>query len=133
MKYLIIFFVLLFSCIYTLGQDTITASVKDTVAFISEIQPEFPGGEAEMRKFISTNMKYPPLAIENGIKGKVMVSFVVEKNGSLSNITIKKGLGYGCDEEVIRVIKAMPPWKPGEQKGKKVRVLMTLPISFNLK
>jgi len=132
MKYLaaVLFIV---SCAVSFGQDTIKVSTKDTAAYmVVEVEAKFPGGTDSMMRFISRNLIYPADAIENEIEGKVIVSFIVETDGSLSGITIKRGLGYGCDKEVIRVIKAMPPWKPAEQKGKKVRVMMTLPVIFRL-
>jgi len=94
--------------------------------------PEFVGGEIELSKFLSKNILYPKLAKENNIEGRVIVRFVVEKDGSISNTDILRKLGFGCDEEVIRLIKTMPKWVPGKQNGKPVRVYYTLPIVFKL-
>jgi protein TonB len=98
-----------------------------------EKQPEFPGGEENLKKFLSDNVQYPQLAKENGIEGTVVVSFVVRKNGKLSDIKVVKSLGSGCDEQAIAAIKAMPRWIPGEQSGRKVDVRFNLPIVFKIK
>jgi len=95
-----------------------------------ETMPEYPGGEEELRKFLYENLVYPKEAQENWIWGTVYVSFVIEKDGTLSNIEIKRGIGGGCDEEVVRVFKMMPKWKPGKQGEKKVMVRQTYPIRF---
>ncbi len=97
-----------------------------------ENYPEFPGGHSAFIKFLSRNLKYPGIAVEKGIEGKVLISFIIEKNGRLSNIKILRGIGYGCDEEAIRVLEKSPEWKPGIQNKQKVRVAYTLPINFNL-
>ncbi len=97
-----------------------------------ENYPEFPGGQSAFIKFLSRNLKYPVIAVEKGIEGKVLVSFIIEKNGRLSNIKILRGIGYGCDEEAIRVLEKCPEWKPGIQNKQKVRVAYTLPINFSL-
>jgi len=98
----------------------------------AEFMPKFVGGEIELNKFLNKNMLYPNLAKENNIEGRVIIRFVVEKDGSLSNIEILKKLGFGCDEEVIRLIKTMPKWNPGKTYGKAVRVNYILPIVFKL-
>lgn len=97
-----------------------------------ENYPEFPGGHSAFIKFLSRNLKYPGIAVEKGIEGKVLISFIIEKNGRLSNIKILRGIGYGCDEEAIRVLEKSPEWKPGIQNKQKVRVAYTLPINFSL-
>ncbi|MDO8993788.1 MAG: energy transducer TonB [Daejeonella sp.] len=97
-----------------------------------ENYPEFPGGHSAFIKFLSRNLKYPETAVEKGIEGKVLISFIIEKNGRLSNIKILRGIGYGCDEEAIRVLEKSPEWKPGIQNKQKVRVAYTLPINFSL-
>ena len=97
-----------------------------------ENYPEFPGGHSAFIKFLSRNLKYPANAVERGIEGKVLISFIIEKNGRLSNIKILRGIGYGCDEEAIRVLEKSPEWKPGIQNKQKVRVAYTLPINFSL-
>lgn len=106
----------------------------DQQVFISvEQMPEFPGGQEELFKYLSQKVNYPPLAKENGIQGKVYVTFVVDNSGSIKDVKIIRGIGGGCDEEAMRVVKAMPPWKPGKQNGKPVNVQFNLPIKFTLK
>jgi protein TonB len=95
--------------------------------------PEFPGGFGEMDKILVGMLKYPEIAKEADIEGIVYIEFVVEKNGMITDITLKRGIGGGCDEEAIRVVKAMPPWNPGKQNGNPVRVKCTLPIKFTLR
>jgi protein TonB len=97
-----------------------------------EDMPEFPGGEQAMMDFVSKNVVYPKEAQEKGISGRVMVSFIVEKDGSVNEVKIVRGIGGGCDEEAVRVVKAMPKWKPGKEKGKPVRVSYMMPIFFKL-
>ncbi len=99
---------------------------------IVEEQPSFPGGESAMMDYLRNNIKYPQLAKESNIQGTVYVQFVVEPNGSISNTKIMRGIGGGCDEEAIRVVKNMPSWQPGKQRGKPVRVYFNLPIRFIL-
>ena len=100
--------------------------------FIVELMPEFPGGDAELFKFLSKNIKYPQIARESGIQGKVLVGFIVEPDGSISNVKVRKGIGKECDEEAMRVVKSMPKWTPGRQRGKAVRVSYSIPIYFRL-
>ena len=97
-----------------------------------ETQPSFPGGEAKLYGYLGNNMKYPPIARDNNIQGRVYVSFVVERNGSITDVKVLRGIGGGCDEEAIRVVKSMPKWSPGKQRGKSVRVRFNLPIVFKL-
>ena len=91
---------------------------------------QFHGGDEAMFNFIRDNVKYPLLAKEAGIQGKVYVEFIVNKDGSLSEIEIARGVHKTLDDEALRVVKLMPNWIPGEQRGKKVRFLFTLPINF---
>lgn len=97
-----------------------------------EQMPEFPGGTTEMYRFINNNIKYPAAAQRANVSGRVFVKFVVEPDGSIGNIEVLKGIGFGCDEEAIRVIKSMPKWNPGRQNGKNVRVFFNMPISYQL-
>ena len=99
---------------------------------IVEEMPAFPGGEQKLLEYVAKNVKYPQIARESGIKGRVFISFVVEPDGSVSNVKVLRGIGGGCDEEAMRVVKAMPKWKPGKQRGKAVRVSYMLPINFQL-
>ena len=91
---------------------------------------KFQDGYNSIIKFVQENIKYPAEAQENNVHGKLMVSVVVEKDGSLSDIKIKKGLGYGLDEEIVRIIKMMPKWQPAQHKGKAVRQSQTIMIPF---
>ena len=95
-----------------------------------EAYPEFPGGQAAFAKFLGRNLRFPASAIDEGVHGKVLVSFIIEKSGELSNIKILNGIGAGCDEEAIRVLLKSPRWKAGVQNKQKVRVMYTLPINF---
>jgi protein TonB len=99
---------------------------------VVETMPSFPGGDAARMKFLQENITYPQMARESGIQGIVYATFVVEPNGSVSDVRIMRGIGGGCDEEAIRVIKSMPKWNPGMQRGKPVRVQFTMPIKFTL-
>jgi TonB family C-terminal domain len=107
-------------------------AANDKVYDKVEVMPEYPGGEQAMMKFVATNVKYPQAALDKNISGRVMVQFVVEKDGSVTDVKTVKGIGGGCDEEAVRVVKAMPKWKPGMEKGKTVRVQYLLPITFKL-
>ena len=90
----------------------------------------FQDGYNSIIKFVQENIKFPAEAKENNVHGRLMVSVVVEKDGSLSDIKIKKGLGYGLDEEIVRIIKMMPKWQPAQHKGKTVRQTQTIVIPF---
>ena len=102
----------------------------NTVYRMVEEMAQFPGGQTEMLKFIQENRQYPEAAKANDVHGKVMVTFIIERDGSLSDVKVMRGLGSGCDEEAIRVIQSMPKWKPGKQRGKEVRTSMILPVTF---
>lgn len=95
-------------------------------------QAQFPGGQSALFKFIGSNVKYPPLAQENNIQGRVLVKFVVEKDGSISNVSVIKGVDNSLDKEAIRVVKAMPKWTPAKLNGNIVRSYYTIPITFKL-
>jgi protein TonB len=102
------------------------------VFFIVEDMPEFPGGEMALRTYIANAIKYPVIAQENGIQGKVYVTFVVGKDGSVSNASIARGVDPSIDKEALRVVNTLPKWKPGKQRGKPVNVSYTVPINFVL-
>ena len=97
-----------------------------------EEMPAYPGGDAKLMEYVAKNIKYPQIARETGIQGRVFVGFVVEPDGSVSNVKVLRGIGGGCDEEAMRVVKSMPKWKPGKQRGKAVRVSYMLPVNFKL-
>jgi protein TonB len=106
---------------------------EDTqVFFIVEDMPEFPGGEVALRQFIANAIKYPVIAQENGIQGRVYVTFVVNTDGSITDARIARGVDPSLDKEALRVVNTLPNWKPGKQRGKPVRVSYTVPINFVL-
>jgi periplasmic protein TonB len=106
--------------------------VVEQIFTIVEQNPEFPDGQKAMFSWLSSNIKYPPIARENGIEGTVYVGFVVNTDGSIVDVIVKRGIGGGCNEEAVRVVQQMPNWKPGRQQGRPVRVAFTLPIKFKL-
>lgn len=97
-----------------------------------EVMPQFPGGDAELMRYLSSNIKYPTIMVETGEQGRVVLRFVVGKDGSVSNIEILRSLHPQGDKEAIRVVKSMPKWIPGQQNGHKVAVYFTLPVLFKL-
>jgi len=113
--------------------STTKDSVKDDKTYvIVEVMPEFPGGEEALRKWIAENVKYPMAAAEKGIQGKVYVTFIVEKDGSIGRAKIARGVDPSLNEEALRVVNSMSKWKPGRQSGKDVAVSYTIPINFAL-
>ncbi len=107
-------------------------AVDDEIFLIVEAVAVFPGGDGEMLKFIARNIVYPPQARRMAIEGRVFVKAVIERDGSVSTADVLKGIGGGCDQEAIRVIKSMPRWSPARQRGKPVRSAVTFPITFRL-
>lgn len=105
---------------------------KPVVKHIEEM-PEFPGGSDSLNRFIAAHLKYPAEAIKNNISGRVTVRFVVRDDGSTSDFTVMRRLGYGCDEEALRVLKSMPRWKPSKKDGQPVSVTYMLPVQFYLR
>lgn len=103
--------------------------VVDTVGMM----PQFPGGDSELKKFIESNLKYPVVAQENGIQGRVVVRFTVKKDGTVNDPHIVRGLDPSCDKEALRVVSRMPRWLPAKQNGRAVEVRHTLPVIFKLK
>ena len=106
--------------------------VEAEIFKVVEEMPEFPGGAAKMMEYIQKNIKYPMMARESDIQGRVFVNFVVEPDGTITNVTVMRGIGGGCDEEALRVVQSMPNWKPGKQRGSAVRCSFTVPIIFKL-
>jgi protein TonB len=100
---------------------------------VVEDPPQFPGGEEELFKYLGKSIQYPPMAKDAGVSGVVYVTFVVNEDGSISDVEVLRGIGAGCDKEAIRVVKNMPKWKPGKQRGKSVKVQFNLPIRFTLR
>ncbi len=116
---------------YRVVDGTPQLADKHVFAVVDEM-PEYPGGQDEMMKYLGNNIKYPDEARKAGIQGLVYVTYVVEKDGTITELRINRGIGGGCDEEAIRVVSAMPKWEPGKQNGKPVRVQFNLPIKFSL-
>ena len=131
-KYIAICFILcgLLSNI-TFAQDN-NDEDEQTVNIVVDKMPSFPGGEKKFRQYIEQNIKYPKLAEQYGIQGRVIVSFIVEIDGSITNVEVMQSAAFILDEEAVRLIKAMPNWIPGEQEGKPVRVKYIFPIVFKL-
>ena len=107
--------------------------LENTVFFIVEEMPEFPGGEEELLKFVTENTKYPEVAKEKKIQGKVFVQFVINKDGNVEDVKLAKGVDPLLDEAAMNIVKSMPQWKPGKQRGQYVKVSFTIPINFQLK
>ncbi len=117
----------------TVVETAVEVAPKPDEIFIRvEQQPDYPGGMDALRTFLSKNLQYPRSAASAGVSGRVFISFVVNTDGSLTDVQVLKGIGFGCDEEALRVVQKMPHWKPGKQSGRAVRVKFNLPISFTL-
>lgn len=116
-----------------LEEQKVIIEEKPKVFEIVEQMPSFPGGEAEMLKWIGANLNYPVVAQEAGIQGRVVVRFVVTKTGNVEDVQVLRGIDKSCDQEAMRVVKAMPKWNPGRQNGEAVAVYFNLPILFRLK
>jgi protein TonB len=110
----------------------VTESTEPVDMRVVEVMPEPVGGAAAWSKFLQKNVRFPAPAQEAGVGGRVWLSFIVEKDGSISNITVERGAGYGMDEEAVRVLKLAPAWKPGIQNGHPVRVRFNLPFNFQV-
>jgi len=113
-----------------MGEGTADNSVHDISGV--EQYPEFPGGMAAWAKFLQKNLRYPEMAQESNIQGKVYISFVIEKDGTLSDVKLVRGIGYGCDDEAMRVIKKSPKWQAGKQNNTNVRVRYNMPINYTI-
>ena len=113
-------------------EQVIQQEAPKEIFTVVEEQPGYPGGDEARIKFLQENTKYPEEAKELGVQGKVFVTFVVEVDGSITDVRVLRGIGAGCDEEAIRVVKSMPRWVPGKQRGQPVRVQFNLPIKFTL-
>jgi periplasmic protein TonB len=113
-------------------EQVIQQEAPKEIFTVVEEQPGYPGGDEARIKFLQENIKYPEEAKELGVQGKVFVTFVVEVDGSITDVRVLRGIGAGCDEEAIRVVRSMPRWVPGKQRGQPVRVQFNLPIKFTL-
>ena len=107
--------------------------IDNTPVKVPEVKPEFPGGLTAMYAFLSSIIRYPDMAMQTGIQGVVYIGFIVERDGSITDVEVLRGIGGGCDEEAVRVVKSMPNWNPGMQFNRKVRVSYNIPVRFTLK
>ncbi|OFY52189.1 MAG: hypothetical protein A2W85_00345 [Bacteroidetes bacterium GWF2_41_31] len=131
-----------FSYVFTAGDKRMTGNTytdpakaynaKEDVYTMVDSMPEYPGGMNAMMSFLSSNITYPQQAKNDTISGRVFINFIIEKDGSVTNVKVLRGIGSGCDEEAVRVISSMPKWKPGMQNGEAVRVSYNIPIKFAL-
>lgn len=104
----------------------------DSIYFVAEVMPQFPGGESGLVEYLKKNMNYPASAKAKKVSGRVYVQFIIERDGSVSRLKVTRGIGNGCDEESLRVVKQMPKWTPGKMRGEPVQVQYTLPVKFTL-
>jgi protein TonB len=113
--------------------DEVPPAVEETKVFdVVEQMPQFKGGDAALMEYLNKNIKYPVVAEENGIQGRVVATFVVERDGSITDVKVVKSVDPSLDKEAVRVLKAMPKWIPGRQNGQPVRVKYTVPVTFRL-
>ena len=132
-KFIIMALMALFGLTTVSAQKTVVAKKNQKVFDVVEKMPEYPGGQAALFEYLNGNIKYPDDAAKKQIEGRVLVTFVVNTDGSITDIEVFKKAFPSLDAEAVRVISGMPKWVPGEQKGQKVRVKYTVPISFRLK
>ena len=104
----------------------------EKVYLVVDSEPKFPGGVCAMANFFAKNLKYPPAALKANVTGNVFISFIVRKNGAISRVRILKGIGFGCDEEALRLVSCLPKWKPGLLRETAVAVKYNLPIKFKI-
>ena len=134
MKQLVLMSLMAVFCLTTVSaQKTVVSQKNEEVFDVVEQMPEYPGGMQALFEFMSQNIKYPADAQKQKVEGRVLAKFIVETDGSISNIEVVKQAFPSLDAEAVRVIQAMPKWKPGRQKGQAVRVKFVLPINFSLK
>ncbi len=119
-----------FNQVYQIVEDERDES--NEIFVFAEEMPEFPGGQVAMQKFIAENIKYPVIAKENRVQGRVYVEFVVNEKGAVTNPRVMRGVDPNLDREALRVVQAMPNWKPGKQRNKAVKVSITLPVNFKI-
>ncbi|MFA6924227.1 MAG: energy transducer TonB [Bacteroidales bacterium] len=130
-KLLFIFFLVLCFFNKNFSQEQKKDTLKPVFTIVEEM-PQYPGGDEARVRFLQENVKYPQEAKNNGIQGKVYVTFVIDEKGNVTDVRIIRSIGGGCDAEALRVIKLMPKWLPGKQSGKPVRVQYNMPIIFTL-
>src|SRR5258705_4606801 len=104
----------------------------DSIFFLTEVMPQFPGGDNGLFQYLKKNVVYPALAKVQKTQGRVYIEFIVERDGSVSHVKVTRGIGGGCDQEAVRVVAQMPKWAPGKMKDNPVRVQYTLPVKFTL-
>ena len=114
------------------AEATLPQEKTDSIYSVVETMPDYPGGQKELLSFLSRNIKYPTKAEENKIQGRVVIQFVVNKDGSVSDAKVVRSVDPELDKEALRVVNSMPQWKPGMQKGEAVSVKYTIPIAFRL-
>ncbi|MBN1338782.1 MAG: TonB family protein [Bacteroidales bacterium] len=114
------------------GSEAIEEDETGNIFTVVELMPQFPGGPDSLNSYLVKNLHYPDSARKAGIQGEVFIGFTVKRNGTIADVKTLRGIGFGCDEEAVRVVESMPPWEPGKQRGKNVDVLYTIPISFRL-
>ncbi len=114
------------------GQQIAGTTIEGTTGTPNGLPAEVEATTPILAKYLGHNLKYPHAAVQNGISGKVYIKFIVDENGNLISPEIVRGLGYGCEEEVLRILASMPKWNPGKVNGQAVKVRMTLPVSFQL-
>jgi len=118
----------------SISGNKVLDEIKDlTPLTVIDVKPSFPGGDDAMIRYLIANIKYPPIAKESGITGIVKLTFLVEKDGTITNIKVVNGIGGGCNDEAIRVVNTMPKWNPGKKKGKSIRTQIQIPIVFFLR
>ena len=132
-KFIIMALMAVFGLTTVSAQKTVVAKKNQKVFDIVEQMPEYPGGQAALFEFISKNVKYPEDAVKKKVEGKVFVTFVVDTDGKITDVSLLRKVFPSLDAEAVRVISAMPNWIPGKQKGQVVRVKYTVPIMFRLK
>ena len=113
-------------------KEEVKQQVVEKIFDVGEVPPTFPGGEGQLRAWLASNTKYPPVAEDNGIQGRVIVQFVVERDGSVSNVNVVRGVDPSLDKEAARVVRSMPKWTPGKQNGQAVRARFNVPVVFKL-
>lgn len=134
---LVVFLISLGSCNMTDDESKTNTQkpetpVQEKSPKANHVSPEFPGGKNKMFEFVQSNLVYPEEAINNNIEGTVVIQFAIGKDGKLSNEKVIKGIGYGCDEAALNVIKSMPDWKAGELNGEKSKLELSIPVKFKL-
>ena len=132
-KFIIMALMAVFGLTTVSAQKTVVAKKNQKVFDIVEQMPEYPGGQAALFEFICKNVKYPDDAVKKKVEGKVFVTFVVDTDGKITDVSLMRKVFPSLDAEAVRVISAMPNWIPGKQKGQVVRVKYTVPIMFRLK